>query len=164
MVNEFAVYSEYSDQGADLQPGANVRKFTHIDSEQGDSIQLTPETGVINLKPGLYHITASAAAGLDGSGAQLVHNNDAYCQLSYANPSAQEEGPISVGSHSVPDMIPSLVDTFLRVKEGASIVLEFLLDQQDNQDSKVQPGQVENHTGLQVFSRISILKMEEAAA
>ncbi|MAC45390.1 MAG: hypothetical protein CMI12_00860 [Oceanospirillum sp.] len=156
MVNEFAVYSEYSNQKASLQQGANIRKFTHVDSEQGDSITLMPETGVIRLKQGLYHITASAATGVDGAEA---NTHEAYCQLSYACQTKAQQGPISIGSQAVPDMIPSLVDTFLRVDDDTGIVLEYQVDHSGEKASTL----AENDTNLQVFSRISILKMEDAS-
>lgn len=156
MVNEFAVYSEYSNQSASLQPGTNIRRFTHVDSEQGDSISLMPETGVIRLKQGLYHITASAATGIDGANS----NQEAYCQLSYACQIKAQQGPISIGSQAVPDMIPSLVDTFLRVDDDTSIVLEYQIDQSTAKETL----QVNSDSKLQVFSRISILKMEEGTA
>lgn len=164
MVNEFAVYSEYSNKRTSLQPGASVRIFNHVDSEQGESIQLCPDTGIIHLKQGTYHITASAASGMDTNTNTDIQTysleNEAYCQLSYASKLEQDQAPISIGSQACHDMMPSLLDTCLRVEVNASIVLEYLID---SQERSAKPA-LEDDSGLCVFSRISILKMAEVTA
>ncbi len=163
MVNEFAVYSGYSNKRTSLQPGANVRIFNHVDSEQGESIQLCPDTGAIHLKQGMYHITASAASGMDttSTGIQAYSlENETYCQLSYVSKSEQDQSPISIGSQACHDMMPSLLDTCLRVEDNTSVVLEYLIDPQDSESQPI----LEGDSGLCVFSRISILKMAEVVA
>lgn len=156
MVNEFAVYSEYSSHTTSISPGANVRVFNHIDNEQGDSIKLSQDTGVINLKKGLYHITASATSCFEQVNATpfVKDNNEAHCQLSYA---AGEQGkePICVGNLVAADMTPSLIDTYLKVEDSASIVLEY---KNGTQEAEVVSTN-DNASGLRIFSRISILKM-----
>jgi hypothetical protein len=115
-----------------MQPGVNVRVFNRVDVQSGGSIRLDLATGVVTLRPGMYHVTASSIVTpydpLAPDAATRVPDADrpfgAYCRLRRRDKPAREDTPIALGTISSTNMIPSLVDTFVRADEELEIVLE----------------------------------------
>ena len=132
MSHDCAVFSEYSDSDKPMQPGANVRVFNRVEVESGGSIRLDRATGVVTLRPGTYHVTASSiVTPYDPEAADAATRVPdeprplgGYCRLRYRNKPAREDPPIALGTISSTNMIPSLVDTFVRTDKEIEIVLE----------------------------------------
>jgi len=129
--HDFAVYSEYSDSNKPMVAGANTRVFNRVEIESGHSISLDKATGVVTLRPGTYHITASSivtfydpVADTDGKVTNLARSWGGYCRLRYKDKPAREDAPIQFGSISSANMLPSLIDTYLKVDKKAEIVLD----------------------------------------
>jgi hypothetical protein len=130
---DIAVYAEYSLTRKAVESGWNTRVFNRAEVQEGSAIRCDPETGVITLGPGVYHITGSS---------QVTYNdlepdpptpgwnteprpNGGYCRLRYTKDAGLgNEHAITVGTISNANMLPSLVDTYLDVPHSAQIVLE----------------------------------------
>ncbi|HEX4497426.1 MAG TPA: hypothetical protein VIE43_17265 [Thermoanaerobaculia bacterium] len=129
--HDFAVYSEYSDSDKPMQAGANTRVFNRVEVESGHSISLDKTTGVVTLKPGTYHITASSivtffdpATDTDGKVTNQARSWGGYCRLRYKDKPAREDPPIQFGTVNSANMLPSLIDTYLKVDKTAEIMLD----------------------------------------
>jgi hypothetical protein len=131
MNHDCAVFSEYSDSDKKMEPGANTRVFNRVEVESAGAIRLEEGTGVVTLMPGMYHITASSIVtpycpdtDVDGRVTPQERPFGGYCRLRYRDKPAREDTPIALGTISNVNMIPSLVDTFLRVGRPVQIVLD----------------------------------------
>lgn len=160
---EYAVYSEYSDSDKPMQPGANTRAFNRTEVESGNSIKLDKSTGVVTLKPGTYHITASSIVtyydpktDTDGRVTNLARSWGGYSRLRYRDKPAREDKPIQVGTISSANMLPSLIDTYLKVDKDAEIVLEHQAGEKvEGLYLQVTVGGSADH----IFARISIQRL-----
>jgi hypothetical protein len=142
---EYAVYAEHSDSNKPIVSGWNARVFNRKEVQSGTSISLDDKTGVVTLKPGLYHITTSSIVTYSDPkdpNSTLIPMKTAasggYSRLRYlkdADPPST--GPpsvadintsmakaISVGTVINADTLPSAIDTFLKVETDAQVVLE----------------------------------------
>lgn len=131
MSYDFAVYAEYSDSDKSMQPEANIRVFNRIEAHAGNSIALDASTGVVTLKPGVYHITAcslvtpySAATDTDGRVTPQARPYGGYCRLRYRDKPGRHDTPIALGTVGNVNMLPSTIDTYLSVDHQAEIVLD----------------------------------------
>jgi len=136
---QIAVYAEHSDSmkpmvlDPDVHAGVagwNVRVFNRTEVRIGDTIHLEHGTGVVTLGPGLHHITASSIVTYDdlaGTGHVLTKIDPfaGYCRLRYADMrGCDNEDAIAIGTMSTANMVPSLLETWLDVKDRARVVLE----------------------------------------
>lgn len=139
---EYAVYAEYALTNKPVLPGWNTRVFNTREVQEGQSVSLDEKTGVVTLKPGRYHVTASSivnyydpanlttipmnptpAAGY----ARLRRVEDATPPDAKPTPqliNASNSKAIQVGTGSNADVIPSLIETFLKVDSETKLVLE----------------------------------------
>ena len=131
MIYDCAVFSEYSDSDKPMAPGANTRVFNRVEVESAGGIRLEEGTGVITLPPGTYHVTASSiitpydpGTDVDGRVSPQARPYGGYCRLRYRDRPAREDTPIALGTISNANMIPSLIDTFLRADRPVEIVLD----------------------------------------
>jgi len=131
MIDDCAVFSEYSDSDKPMAPGANTRVFNRVEVESAGAIRLEEGTGVVTLMPGVYHITASSIitpydprTDTDGRVSPQARPWGGYCRLRYRDKPAREDTPIALGTISNANMIPSLIDTFLRADHPVEIVLD----------------------------------------
>jgi hypothetical protein len=163
MSHEFAVYSEYSDSNKPMQPEANPRVFNRVEVQSGECIGLDQNTGVVTLRPGAYHITASSlvtpyypATDIDGRVTDDPRPLGAYCRLRYRDKPNREDTPIAIGTVSTINMLPSLIDTYLQVDHDAEIVLDHQAGADvENLYLQVTVGDSSWH----VFARISIHRL-----
>jgi hypothetical protein len=131
MSHDFAVFAEYSDSDKPMQPEANTRVFNRVEVESAGSIRLDQATGVVTLKPGAYHITASSIitpfypkTDTDGRVTCDARPLGGYCRLRFRDKAAREDTPIAIGTISNANMLPSLIDTYLRTDHEAEVVLD----------------------------------------
>jgi len=131
MHHDCAVFAEYSDSDKPMTAGANTRVFNRVEVESAGAIRLDLETGTVSLAPGMYHITASSivtpydpVTDADGRVSPQARPYGGYCRLRYLDKPAREDPPIALGTIGNANMIPSLVDTFLRADHPVEIVLE----------------------------------------
>lgn len=131
MIHDCAVFSEYSDSDKPMVAGANTRVFNRVEVESAGGIRLEEGTGVVTLMPGTYHVTASSivtpydpATDVDGRVSPQARPYGGYCRLRYRDKPAREDIPIALGTISNVNMIPSLIDTFLRADHPVEIVLD----------------------------------------
>lgn len=177
---DFAVFAEHSDSnkimvsGAGLYDGWNTRVFnrTEVPSTSG-SIRLEAETGTVILRQGIYHITAVSTVSYvepEKPGGGVPSRNPAfggYCRLRDETRSGCDtsagclnESAVAVGTMTSANMLPSLIDTYLRVdKQESRLILEH------------QVGPVVEGINLQIFvvnstwhvmARISIARLGDA--
>lgn len=168
---EIAVYAEHSDSKKPMvldmtlpesARGWNVRIFNRTEVHRGNTIHLEHGTGVITLGPGLHHITATSIVTYDDLASPRRVTTDAepfagYCRLRYADtPGCDNADAIAIGTMSTANMLPSMIDTWLDVKQQTRILLEH------------QVGNVLDHIYLQgtwekspwhVFARITIQRV-----
>lgn len=139
---EYAVYAEYALTSKPAVRGWNTRVFNTQEVQEGQSISLDNKTGVVTLKPGRYHITASSIVSYyDPANLTTIPMNPTpaagYARLRRvedatppdAKPTtelinASNTKAIQVGTGSNADVIPSLMDTFLKVDTETKLVLE----------------------------------------
>jgi hypothetical protein len=163
MHHDCAVFSEYSDSDKPMQPGANTRVFNRVEVESAGGIRLNEETGTVSLAPGTYHVTASSIVtpyypetDVDGRVTPQARPYGGYCRLRYLDKPAREDTPIALGTISNVNMIPSLVDTFLRADHPVEIVL----DHQAGDDVEGLYLQVAvTGSSWHVFARIAIQRL-----
>jgi hypothetical protein len=170
--NDVAVYAEHSDSKKPmtvddslppLQAGWNVRVFNRTEVKRGRNIHLEQGTGVVSLGVGLYHITASSLVTYDDLAAEGRVTTDAepfagYSRLrSAALPGCTNEEAIAIGTMSTANMIPSLIDCWLEVKdERMQLVLEH---QVGNVVDHIYLQGIWAHSSWHVFARIAIEKV-----
>jgi hypothetical protein len=167
---QLAVYAEHSDSkkpmtlNESLPPrdrGWNLRVFNRTEVEKGTSIRRENGTGVVILRPGLYHITTSSLVTYDDLAPQGrvttdVHPYAGYSRLRYAaDVGCGNEKAIAIGTIGTANMVPSLIDTYLEVEDGATarIVLEH---QVGNDVSHLYLQGIWESSSWHVFARISI--------
>jgi hypothetical protein len=131
MTHDCAVFAEWSDADKQMQPGANTRVFNRVEVESAGAIRLDQATGVVTLMPGMYHITASSivtpydpASDVDGRVSPQARPWGGYCRLRYRDKPARDDTPIALGTISNVNMLPSLIDTFLRAEHPVEIMLD----------------------------------------
>jgi hypothetical protein len=162
--HELAVYSEYSDSDKPMKSEANARVFNRVEVQSGDSIRLDLKTGVVTLRPGTYHITATSILtpydpkiDVDGRVSPQSRPWGAYARLRYLDKPKREDTPIAIGTMSDVNMIPSTIDTFLTVKDKDA---ELVLDHQAGADVTGLYLQVRvGDSSWHVFARISIERL-----
>lgn len=128
-----AVYAEHSDTRKPVSKGWNTRVFNRREVQEGPSIRLDPATGVVTLGPGVYHITGCSMVTYDdldphptapGWNTEL-RPNAGYCRLRYAaDVDCKNELAIAVGTISNANMVPSLIETYVKVAQSEEIILE----------------------------------------
>lgn len=169
---EIAVYAEHSDSMKPMtidptlpekMSGWNVRVFNRTEVRRGNSIHLEQGTGVVTLGPGLHHITASSLVTYDrlspipGRVSTEQWPFGGYARLRYADkPGCINEEAIAIGTMTNANMLPSLIDTWLEVKDRARIVLEHQIGA-DVRNLYLQGTWVEST--WHVFARIAIQRM-----
>jgi hypothetical protein len=179
--HEYAVYGEYSDKDLAMVPGWNTRVFNRREVQEGTSIALDDKTGVITLAPGTYHVSASSLIAyydpkipsltimkeLPVAGyARLANLADAEAETkdpaftsgapsqSAIDKSNAQSLAISTGSNA--DLIPSLIETYLKIEKPAQVVLQH----QVGADVKGIYLHVNgNGSAWHVFARISFERM-----
>jgi hypothetical protein len=156
-----AVYGEHSDSMKKMQPNWNIRIFNRIEVQEGSSIRLNQYSGVITLGPGIYHITASSQVTYNDPNPPAEGSSAAagtlagYCRLRYTRDpqSSLNDRAVAIGTISNATMVPSLIDTYLRVDHQEEIVLEHQVGEQVDgvylQDNT-------NQSSWHVFARIAI--------
>jgi hypothetical protein len=167
---DVAVYAEYSDvkKPMALYPapvgGWNIRVFNRQEVQKGQSIRLEEKTGTVILAPGLYHITAISEVAYDdpatepaGTMLTKLRPYGGYCRLRYlADAGSRNEKAIAIGTIGNANSQPSLIDTYLEVKDEAKIVLEHQVG--DKLEGIYLQLYVAN-SSWHVFARISIRKV-----
>jgi hypothetical protein len=169
---QFAVYAEHSDskkpmvidqsQADPKQRGWNVRVFNRIEVQQGTSIRYEPNTGIVTLGPGRYHIVTSSIVTYDDLAPQgHVTVSPApfagYSRLRDAGkPACLNEEAIAIGTMSTANMGVSLIDTWLDVKDEARLVLEHQVG--NNVDHLYMQG-IWEQSSWHVFARIAVERM-----
>lgn len=140
--NEYAVYAEYSLSNKPMVAGWNTRVFNTREVQEGQSISLDDQTGVVTLKAGRYHITASSLVNLydmahlttipmsmapPAGYARLRYLEDALPPDVIPTPEVINDSnkkALSVGTGSNANGIPSFMETFLKVDTEAKLVVE----------------------------------------
>ncbi len=184
-MHQFAVFAEHSDCNKSMESGSgpydgwNTRVFNRTEVEPtSGNIRLEPGTGTVILKQGIYHITAVSIVsyvdpvepGDENPGGGVPSRNPAfggYCRLrDETRPGCEtsagclNENTVAVGTMSSANMLPSLIDTYLRVdKPEARLILEH------------QVGPIVEGINLEIFvvnstwhvmARISIARLGDA--
>ncbi|MCV7195553.1 hypothetical protein [Mycobacterium angelicum] len=139
---EYAVYAEYALTNKPVVPGWNTRVFNTREVQEGQSISLDDKTGVVTLQPGRYHITASSIVNYyDSANLTTIPMNPTPAagyarlrRLEDATPpnakptlhliNSSNSKALSVGTGSNADVIPSLMETFLKVDTETKLVVE----------------------------------------
>ena len=144
MTHDFAVYAEHSDSNkgmvstGGMYGGWNARVFNRTEVHPaGSSIRLESGTGAVVLTRGIYHITAvSIVSYFEGEshGGGVPSRNPAfggYCRLrDESRPGCEtaedcrNEDAVAIGTMTSANMLPSLIDTYLKVDDEARLVLE----------------------------------------
>ena len=168
---EVAVFAEHSDSKKPMTideslpsqaRGWNVRVFNRTEVLRGSSIGLEEGTGVVRLAPGLYHIHASSLVTYDDWAAKGRVTTDTQPYAGYSRlPHAGEVGcgnedAIAIGTMSTANMIPSMIDTYLEVKEEARVVLEH---QVGNDVAHIYLQGIWESSSWHVFARIAIHRL-----
>ena len=139
---EYAVYAEYSLSNKPMVAGWNARVFNKKEVQEGENISLDERTGVVTLKAGLYHITAMSLINYyDVANPTVIPTSvtppAGYARLRYLEDAlspdvvptidvinASNAKALSVGTGSDANALPSFMDTFVRVKDKANLVVE----------------------------------------
>lgn len=139
---DYAVYAEYSLTNKPMVPGWNTRVFNRREVEEGDHISLDDQTGVVTLKEGTYHITAMSLVNYyDTEKPTIIPNSltppAGYARLRHLEDAlppdtvptievidASNARALSVGTGSDANALPSFMETYLKVDDGAEIVVE----------------------------------------
>lgn len=139
---DYAVYAEYSLSNKPMVPGWNTRVFNKKEVQQGENIGLDERTGVVTLRAGRYHITAmSLVNSYDAANPTVIPTLSAppagYARLRYLEDAlspdavptvdvinASNAKALSVGTGSDANALPSFMETFVTVKDKASLVVE----------------------------------------
>ncbi|ORW98591.1 hypothetical protein AWC29_04070 [Mycobacterium triplex] len=139
---EYAVYAEYSLSNKPMVAGWNARVFNKKEVQEGENIGLDDRTGVVTLRAGLYHITAmSLVNSYDVANPTSIPTLSTppagYARLRYLEDAlspdvvptidvlnANNAKALSIGTGSDANALPSFMETFLRVQDKASLVVE----------------------------------------
>jgi len=163
---EFAVYCEKSPQSKEMVSGGNPRVFNHVDAQRGNSISLDPITGAVTLQPGCYHISACSIVtsfteqDIDGRVTTVPRPNGSYAMLRYWTDTTGRTDSICLGTVSTANMDPSLIETYLEVKD-APVAIQVVHQAGDLSETwprlflQVYVDDSADH----VFARISIRKL-----
>jgi hypothetical protein len=166
-----AVFAEHSDSKKPmtideslprLARGWNVRVFNRTEVLRGSGISLEDGTGVVTLEPGFYHIRTSSLVTYDDWAAAGRVTMDTqpyagYSRLRYAEDvGCDNEDAICISTMSTANMIPSMIDTYLEVKERARIVLEH---QVGSDVAHIYLQGIWENSSWHVFARIAIEKL-----
>lgn len=168
---ELAIYAEHSDSKKAMtmdptlpveQRGWNVRVFNRTEVHRANAIHLEHGTGIVTLGPGLYHITAVSIVTYDdlarpGRVSTDVEPFAGYCRLRHADtPACPNEQAIAIGTMSTANMVPSMIDTYIEVKDRARILLEH---QVGNELAHLYLQGTWAESTWHVFARISIQRV-----
>ena len=168
MSQEIAVYAEHSLDKVPAISDWSLRKFNTVEFQRGTDIQLDHETGVITLKPGIYHVTSHSTMTYiaeENMGAEgwpsKEYPNAGYSRIRYAdNPDCINEEALVVGSINNANLIPSLIDTYLEFKTTSQIILEHQMGHNlegiylsDNTRGEMDPSR------WRIFARITFRKV-----
>ncbi len=139
---DYAVYAEYSLSNKPMVAGWNTRVFNKKEVQEGENISLDDKTGVVTLKAGLYHMTAMSLVNYYDMAKPTIIPTSltppvGYARLRYLEDAlppdvvptvdvinASNAKALSVGTGSDANALPSFMDTFLRVKDQAKLVVE----------------------------------------
>jgi hypothetical protein len=139
---DYAVYAEYSLSNKPMVAGWNARVFNKKEVQEGGNISLDERTGVVTLRAGLYHVTAMSLINYyDVANPTIIPTSVAppagYARLRYLEDAlspdvvptidvinASNAKALSVGTGSDANALPSFMDTFVRVKDKANLVVE----------------------------------------
>ena len=161
---DVAVYAEHSDSLKPMVAGWNPRLFNRTEVHEGKRIRLDKTGGVIHLGPGIYHITGSSLVTYDdffkgptqGWGIE-TRPNGGYCRLRYKKDvGAKNEKAIVIGTIGNANMLPSMIDTYLRVPKTAELVLDH---QAGDQVGGIYLQDNSNNSPWHVFARIAIRRV-----
>lgn len=140
--HEYAVYAEYSLTNKPMVAGWNARVFNKREIQEGQSISLDDQTGVVTLTSGLYRITAMSLVNYyDMAHPTTIPNSmtppAGYARLRHLRDTlapdtvptvdvinASNEKALSVGTGSDANALPSFMETFLTVDDSAQLVVE----------------------------------------
>lgn len=145
-----------------LQQGWNLRIFNRVEAQLGTSVRFEQGTGVVTLAAGTYHIVASSLVTYDdlampGRVSTVAEPYGGYCRLRYADtPGCDNDDAIAVGTMSTANMIPSLIDCMLVVKDEARIVLEH---QVGNEVAHIYLEGIWANSTWHVFARIAVERL-----
>jgi hypothetical protein len=162
---DLAVYAEHSDTRKEMGKMWTPRIFNRTEAHEGSAISADPDTGVITLGPGMYHITGSSAVTyndltdhpLEPGWNTKVIPNGGYCRLRYLQDGVcKNEKAIAVGTISNANMLPSFIDTYLDVPRQAELVLEHQVG--DRVDEIYLQDNAQN-SAWHVFARIAIQRI-----
>lgn len=139
---DYAVYAEYSLSNKPMVAGWNARVFNKKEVQEGDNISLDDRTGVVTLRAGLYHVTAmSLVNSYDVANPTIIPASltppAGYARLRYLEDAlspdavptvevinASNAKALSIGTGSDANALPSFMETYLRVKDKANLVVE----------------------------------------
>lgn len=139
---DYAVYAEYSLSNKPMVAGWNARVFNKKEVQEGENISLDDRTGVVTLRAGLYHVTAmSLVNSYDVANTAIIPTLLAppagYARLRYLEDAlapdvvptidvlnASNAKALSIGTGSDANALPSFMETFVRVKDKANLVVE----------------------------------------
>jgi hypothetical protein len=139
---DYAVYAEYSLSNKPMVAGWNARVFNKKEVQEGGDISLDERTGVVTLRAGLYHVTAMSLVNYyDVANPTIIPTSvtppAGYARLRYLEDAlspdvvptidvinASNAKALSVGTGSDANALPSFMDTFVRVKDKANLVVE----------------------------------------
>jgi hypothetical protein len=139
---DYAVYAEYSLSNKPMVAGWNARVFNKKEVQQGGYISLDDRTGVVTLRSGLHHVTAmSLINSYDVANPTIIPTlltpPAGYARLRYLEDAqspdvvptidvinASNAKALSVGTGSDANALPSFMDTYVRVKDKANLVVE----------------------------------------
>jgi hypothetical protein len=161
---DVAVFAEHSDSRKPMIAGWNARIFNRTEVHEGSGIHLDKTGGVIRLGPGIYHICGSSAITYNdlftgptqGWGTEQ-RPNGGYCRLRYKKDAgSKNEKAIVVGTISNANMVPSIIDTYLKVPKIAEVVLEH---QAGDQVGGIYLQDNSANSSWHVFARIAIRKV-----
>ncbi|WP_445164089.1 hypothetical protein ACTXG5_13360 [Mycobacterium sp. Dal123C01] len=139
---DYAVYAEYSLSNKPMVAGWNARVFNKKEVQEGGNISLDERTGVVTLRAGRYHVTAMSLVNYyDVANPTIIPTSvtppAGYARLRYLEDAlspdvvptvdvinASNAKALSVGTGSDANALPSFMDTFVRVKDKANLVVE----------------------------------------
>jgi hypothetical protein len=137
-----ADYAEYSLSNKPMVAGWNARVFNKKEVQEGGDMSLDERTGVVTLRAGLYHVTAMSLVNYyDVANPTIIPTSAmppaGYARLRYLEDAlspdvvptidvinASNAKALSVGTGSDANALPSFMDTFVRVKDKANLVVE----------------------------------------
>lgn len=171
---EFAIYAEHSLSNKPMVRGWNTRVFNKREVQEGQSISLDDQTGVVTLKAGRYHITAMSLVNYyDPANPTVIPNSSTpaagYARLRYLQDAlppdtvptvdvidASNAKALSVGTGSDANALPSFMETFVEVDDQAQLVVEHQIGD-DVKDVFLQVNS--NGSSWHINARISIRRI-----